>query len=154
MQAADEQLPVSHPDFPNLGVGITVSQLSGPTDNPNADWKNAVGTKLDDIDLDNPDTWKVGLDRCPCGTGTCAKMASLYAKGKLKIGEKFRHENALGIVYTGELVEKTKVHDIDAVVPTVGGEAWIYGYNTCVLDPTDPFPEGYRMGDIWAMKKK
>lgn len=149
--AANEQLPVKHPDFPE--IGITASQLSGPTGNPNADWKNAVGMPMAPVDLNNPSTWHVALDRCPCGTGTCAKMASLYAKGELKLNQKFRHENALGLVYTGELVEKTKVHDYDAVVPTLGGEAWIYGYNTCVLDPTDPFPEGYRMGDIWAMNK-
>ena len=149
--AVNEQLPVSHPDFP--GIGVTVAQLSGPTDNPNADWKNAVGMKLDEIDLNDPATWHTALDRCPCGTGTCAKMASLYAKGELKLNQKFRHENALGVIYTGELVEKTKVGDYEAVIPTIGGEAWIAGFNTLVLDSRDPFPDGYRMGDLWAMKK-
>ena len=68
------------------------------------------------------------------------------------MNEPFRHENVLGIVYTGELVEKTKIHDIEAVVPTVAGQAWITGFNTVVLDDTDPFPEGYRVTDIWGFQ--
>ena len=148
--AGNEQLKVPHPDFPD--IKITAGQISGPTDNPNADWKNTVGMPNVEVDLNNPATWKTALDRCPCGTGTCAKMASLYAKGKLKLNEPFRHENVLGIVYTGELVEKTKIHDIEAVVPTVAGQAWITGFNTVVLDDTDPFPEGYRVTDIWGFQ--
>ena len=62
----------------------------------------------------------------------------------------FRHEGLLGIVYTGELVEKVKVGEYDAVVPTVGGQSWIYGYSNLVLDPTDPLTEGYTIGDLWA----
>lgn len=146
--AAQQQLPVSHPDYP--GIGITNVELSGPTTNPNADWKNSVRVGSGFVDLDNPATWKAALDRCPCGTGTCAKMAVLHAKGQLPLHQKFRHEGILGIVYTGELVEETKIGDYDAVVPTVGGQSWIYGYNTFVLDPTDPFVNGFTIGDIWA----
>lgn len=148
LRAAQDQLPVHHPDYPD--VGITISQLSGPTTNPNADWKNAVTVASGNVDFDNPSTWIGALDRCPCGTGTCAKMATLYAKGELKLNEKFRHEGLLGIVYTGELVEKVKVGEYDAVVPTVGGQSWIYGYSNLVLDPTDPLTEGYTIGDLWA----
>lgn len=148
---ADKQLPVNHPDFP--GVGITVGQLNGPSENPNADWKNENGMRSHEIDLNDPSTWRVALDRCPSGTGTSAKMASLYAKGQLEMNKKFRYENALGVIYTGELVEQVKIHGYDAVVPTVSGQAWISGFNTVVLDATDPFPEGYRMGDLWGMDK-
>ncbi len=146
--AAQEQLPVAHPDYP--GIGITNALLSGPTTNPDADWKNAVRVGSGAIDLNDPTTWTGAIDRCPCGTGTCAKMAVLHAKGELEIGTKFRHEGILGTVYTGELIESTRIGEYDAVVPTVGGQAWIYGYSTYVLDHTDPFPNGFKVGDIWA----
>lgn len=73
--AAQEQLPVVHPDYP--GIGITNVELSGPASNPNADWKNTVRVGSGFVDLNNPATWTAALDRCPCGTGTCAKMAVL-----------------------------------------------------------------------------
>ena len=146
--AAQQQCPVAHPDYP--GIGITNVELSGPTDNPNADWKNSVRVGSGFVDLEDPATWKAALDRCPCGTGTCAKMAVLHAKGQLPLHQKFRHEGILGIIYTGELLEETKIGGYDAVVPAVGGQSWIYGYNTIVLDPTDPLTEGFTIGDIWA----
>ncbi len=147
LRAAQDQLPVAHPEYP--GIGITVAQLSGPTDSPSADWRNTVTVSNGPIDFENPATWTGALDRCPCGTGTCAKMATLFAKDQLKLNEPFRHENLLGLVYTGHLVEEVKVGDYKAVVPTVSGQSWIYGFNTYVLDPTDPFPEGFTVGEIW-----
>lgn len=148
MMAAQDQLPVEHPHYP--GVGITVSQLSGPTDNPKADWKNAVTVASGPMDLNNPATWTGALDRSPCGTGTSAKMAALYAKGGLKLKQTFRHEGILGTVYTGHLLEEVQVGKYKGVIPTISGQSWIYGYNTYVLDPTDPFVNGYTIGDIWA----
>lgn len=147
-QAAIEQLPVKHPHYP--GVGISISQLSGPTTNPKADWKNSVTVSSGDLDWNQPSTWTGALDRCPCGTGTCAKMAVLHAKGQLKVGEEFRHEGVLGNVFTGKLVEEVDMDGIKAVVPTISGTAWIYGINTYILDSDDPFPNGFKVGDIWA----
>lgn len=147
-KAAQEQLPVSHPHYP--GIGITIGQLSGPTENPNADWKNVVTVGSGEVDFDNPATWTGAIDRCACGTGTCAKMATLYAKGELKLDQPFRHEGLLGVVYTGNLIEETRIGDYKAAVPTISGRSWIYGYNTWVLDPTDPFPNGFTVGDLWA----
>lgn len=147
-QAAIEQLPVSHPDYP--GVGITISQLSGPTDDPKADWKNAVTMATGPLDWDDPATWTGAIDRCPCGTGTCAKMAVQHARGELPLDRDFRHQGILGTVYTGRLVEEARIGDRKAVVPTISGRAWISGFNTLVLDPEDPLPNGYTLGDIWA----
>ncbi|KGJ06003.1 hypothetical protein EQ718_10300 [Paracoccus versutus] len=147
-QAAIEQLPVEHPDYP--GVGITVSQLSGPTEAPNADWKNTVTMSTGEFSWDDPSTWTGALDRCPCGTGTCAKMAALHAKGELPLNRKFRHQSIIGNIYTGELVEETKIHGRQAVVPTISGTSWITGINTLVLDHDDPFTHGFTIGDIWA----
>lgn len=147
LRAAQDQLPVAHPDYP--GVGITIAQLSGPTSNPAADRRNAVLVASGPIDFADPATWTGGLDRCPCGTGTCATMATLHARGELALHQPFRHEGILGLVYTGELVRETTVGDRPAVVPTISGRAWISGYSTYVLDPEDPFPHGFTVGDIW-----
>ncbi len=147
-QAAIEQLSVEHPEYP--GIGITISQLSGPTDSPDADWKNAVTVASGDLDWNNPATWTGALDRCPCGTGTCAKMAVLHAKGLLPLDKDFRHQGILGNVFTGRLVEETTVGSRPAVVPTITGTSWIYGLNTYVLDHDDPFPDGFVLNDIWA----
>ncbi|QRM55298.1 proline racemase family protein [Sinorhizobium sp. BG8] len=147
-QAAIEQLPVAHPHYP--GIGITISQLSGPTEDPNADWKNAVTMASGDFSWDNPSTWTGALDRCPCGTGTCAKMATLHAKGELNLNRDFRHQGILGNVYTGRLVEEVEIGGHSAVVPTLSGRSWIYGLNTIVLDHDDPFTEGFTVGDTWA----
>jgi len=147
-QAAIEQLPVAHPDYP--GVGITVTQMSGPTDDPQADWKNGVTMASGSFSWDDPATWTGVLDRCPSGTGTSAKMAVLHAKGELPLERDFRHQSILGIVYTGRLVEETRIGDKPAVVPTITGRSWLFGLNTIVLDHDDPFTEGFTIGDIWA----
>ncbi len=147
-EAAIEQLPVAHPDYP--GVGITISQLSGPSDDPKADWKNTVTMSSGTFSWDDPATWTGALDRCPCGTGTSAKMATLHAKGELPLGRDFRHQGILGNIYTGRLIEETSIGQHKAVVPTVTGTSWIYGLNTFVLDHDDPFTEGFTIGDIWA----
>ena len=92
LKASQDQLPMEHPSYP--GVGITISQLFGPTDDPRADIRNAVTVASGAVDFDNPSTWIGALDRCPCGTGTCARMAAMYAKGELKLNEPFRHQGA------------------------------------------------------------
>lgn len=83
--AAVEQLPIAHPDYPD--IAITVSQLAGPTDDPRADWKNTVAMGTGDFSWDDPATWTGALDRCPSGTGTSARMAVLHGKGELPLGQ-------------------------------------------------------------------
>ena len=146
--AAAEQLPVVHPEQPGF-AGITIGQLSGPAHDPRNSWRNVVTVSTGALDWDRPSTWTGVIDRSPCGTGTCAKMAVLHAKGRLAIGEDFRHEGILDTVFTGRLVEETRVGDRAAVVPTITGTAWITGFASYVLDPTDPFPEGFTVGDLW-----
>jgi len=147
-QAAIEQLPVAHPEYP--GVGITITQLSGPTDDSRADWKNAVTMASGPFSWDDPATWTGAIDRCPCGTGTCAKMAALHAKGHLPLHQEFRHQGILGNVFSGRLLEETRIGDTAAVIPSISGTSWITAISTLVLDHDDPFPEGFTVGDIWA----
>ena len=146
---ASEKLPVVHPENKDIS-GITIAVVSGPPDNPDATLKNAVVVSTGKLDWDRPETWKGVIDRSPCGTGTCAKMASLFENNKLDLETDFIHEGILGTTFTGRLVKKTKVGHYDAVVPTITGRAWITGLAQYVLDDSDPFPEGYTIGDIWG----
>jgi proline racemase len=146
--AAQEQLPVVHPEQPGF-AGITIAELSGPPSSPQAHRKNAVVVSTGKLDWERPSTWTGAIDRSPCGTGTCAKMAALHAKGQLGLNEDFHHEGILGTVFTGRLIETARVGPYTAVVPTLSGQAWITGLSTYVLDAEDPFPEGYTVGDIW-----
>jgi proline racemase len=77
-------------------------------------------------------------------------MAALHAKGRLGLGEDFVHEGILGTLFVGRLVEEARVGDRPAVVPTLSGQAWITGFAQYVVDETDPFPEGFTVGDIWG----
>jgi proline racemase len=147
--AAAEQLPVVHPDQPGF-AGITIGQLSGPAHDPADSRRNAVTVSTGALDWERPATWTGAIDRSPCGTGTCAKMATLHARGQLGLGQPFRHEGILGTVFTGHLVEETTVGSYRAVVPTITGQAWITGFASYVVDPTDPFANGFTVGDIWA----
>ena len=112
--------------------------------------KNAAIVSTGTLDWDRPDTWTGVLDRSPCGTGTCAKMAALHAKGQLALDEDFHHEGILGTIFTGRLVREARVGPYRAVVPTITGHAWITGFAQDVVDPDDPFPEGFTVGDIWG----
>jgi proline racemase len=131
--AAQEQLPVSHPENPAI-AGVSIAELTHQN-------RNAVVVST-----------KSGsgvLDRSPCGTGTCARMAVLHAKGTLPLHQDFVHQGILGTTFTGRLVEAARVGPYAAVVPTLSGQAWITGFAQYVLDPEDPFPEGFTVGDIW-----
>ena len=84
------------------------------------------------------------FDRCPCGTGTSARMAQLHARGELPLGEDFVNESFIGTRFIGRLVEETTLTDGQiAVVPTITGRAWVTGTAQYLLDPTDPFPAGF-----------
>jgi len=146
--AAQEQLPVVHPEQPGFS-GITIAELSAPPTRTGAHMKNAVTVSTGKLDWNRPTTWTGAIDRSPCGTGTCAKMATLYAKGKLQLNEDFCHEGILGTIFTGRLIGETSVGKFRAVVPSISGQAWITGFSSYVTDPEDPFPEGFTVGDIW-----
>jgi proline racemase len=147
--AAKEQLPAVHPENPQIS-GVSIGELTGPPTNPEAIAKNAVTVSTGNLDWGRPETWTGVLDRSPCGTGTCARMAVLHAKGKLGLNEDFPHEGILGTIFTGRLLRETKVGDYTAVVPTISGTAWITGFAQYVVDPEDPFPNGFTTGDIWG----
>ncbi|QTD37339.1 4-hydroxyproline epimerase [Polaribacter batillariae] len=86
------------------------------------------------------------IDRSPCGTGTSARLAQLYAKGKLKVGEEFIHESFIGSKFTGKVEEATTLNGKPAIIPSVKGWAKIYGYNTIIIDDEDdPYAHGFQV---------
>jgi 4-hydroxyproline epimerase len=86
------------------------------------------------------------IDRSPCGTGTSARLAQLFAKGKLKIGEDFIHESFIGSTFTGRVEEVVMIKDKVAIVPSIKGWAKIYGHNTITIDPKDdPYAFGFQV---------
>jgi 4-hydroxyproline epimerase len=86
------------------------------------------------------------IDRSPCGTGTSARMAQWYAKGKLKKGDAFIHESIIGSTFTGTIEEETTVAGKAAIRPGIEGWARIYGYNTISIDEADdPYAFGFQV---------
>jgi len=149
--ATMEQHPVEHPTVqsPGWNTAMRGDASHGGTA------ANAVVMSTGTLDWEKPASWTGNLDRSPCGTGTSAVMALLYAQGKLGLNEEFHHEGILGTIFTGKLVEEIVLksengEDIKAVVPEITGEAWVTQYSQVVVDPTDPFGCGYRVGDIWS----
>ena len=129
----NEQLTITHPEYPFVD-SVTHVEFSGPPKSESADIQNCV-VALPKV-----------IDRSPCGTGTSAKAALLNAEGKLGEGETFVHESIIGSLFTCEVVEETEVHGIPAVIPRVTGNACVMGFCTWILDPKDPFPEGFLLG--------
>lgn len=150
--AAAEQLPVTHPENPEIR-NVSIAQLSAPAPAPGVPAKNAVVISTGELDWDRPETWRGVLDRSPCGTGTCARMATLYARGELELGQDFHYRGVLDTVFTGRLLRETSVGNRPAVVPALTGSGWIYGLSQYVLDDADPFPEGFTVADIWSRGK-
>ncbi|MGH9417054.1 MAG: proline racemase family protein [Terriglobales bacterium] len=148
-QSTREQYPVRHPENDDI-TGPTIAQLSAPAETPGVDRRNAVIVSTGTLDWAKPATWTGTLDRSSCGTGTCAKMAALHARGHLGLNQDFVHAGILGTTFSGRLLRETQVGPHRAVVPTISGQAWITGFAQYVLDPTDPFPEGFTVGDLWG----
>ena len=148
--ATREQVPATHPLQPELS-GVTIMEWTGPPALPGSHGRNTVVVSSGTLDWARPESFTGVLDRSPCGTGTCARMAVLHARGELAIGQDFVHEGILGTTWTGRLLEETSVGALPAVVPQLTGSAWITGRSDLVLDPDDPFPEGFTLGDLWGL---
>ncbi|WP_282074202.1 4-hydroxyproline epimerase [Maribacter aquivivus] len=85
------------------------------------------------------------IDRSPCGTGTSARMAQWFAKGKLSVGEDFIHESYIGSQFVGRVEEETTLIDRSAIIPSIKGWAKIYGQNTITIDDDDPYAYGFQV---------
>ena len=134
--AAREQLPCVHPENEQI-AGVSIVQIAEPWQGVGRTSRNAV--------VIAPGR----LDRSATGTGLSARMASLHAKGRMRVGDAMTHASVLGTTFDGRIVGETRVGDLGAIVPAIRGSAWITGITQVMVDPTDPFPEGYLLSDTW-----
>ncbi len=128
----NKEVEIQHPTLEHIKTVDLVEIYDEPT-NPEATLKNVVIFGEGQV------------DRSPCGTGTSAKMATLFAKGKLKEGQPFVYESIIGTMFKGRVVGTTKVGDFDAVIPEITGSAYITGFNTFVIDDDDPMKFGFTL---------
>jgi proline racemase len=143
--AARQQLRVVHPENPELGRpevgGIQCTLFAG----------ELVHTPEGDLHSRNAVVVSPGyIDRCPCGTGTSARLALLKERSQIDVGQAFIHQSLIGTKFTSEIVETTEVAGVPAVVSRVGGNAYLTGTRTVGVDPADPFPHGFSMETLAA----
>ncbi|GAA2805168.1 proline racemase family protein [Saccharopolyspora taberi] len=150
--AAQQQFPVVHPNNPDIDQ-VSLTMIHGPSATPGVSGRNAVVLPNGEVDLADPATWTGSLDRSPCGTGTSGRMAALHARGELGVNVPFVHEGILGTTFTGTLRGTTQIGGYQAVLPSISGRGWITGFSQFVLDDSDPFPQGYVLGDLWGQAR-
>lgn len=126
----NEQIEVVHPKYPFINGLTHIEFFTDPT-NEKADVKNTVVVPPG------------GIDRSPCGTGTSAKLAVLYANQEIAIGEEFVHESIVGSLFKGRVLETTSVNGLEAVVTNISGSAWLMGMHRFFYNEEDPLKEGF-----------
>ncbi len=126
----NKSVKIRHPYLKYIKT-VDLVEIYDETTNPNADKKNVVIFG------------KGQVDRSPCGTGTSAKMATLYEKGQLKKGEEFIYESIVGTTFNGKIIGTTKVGEYSAVIPEITGKAYITGFNQYIIVPEDPVKYGF-----------
>ncbi|SDR55828.1 Proline racemase [Rhizobiales bacterium GAS113] len=137
-RAANEQLGFHHPG--NIGWDhISFCQMAAPLVRDGDVWSgaNAVAIRPGKI------------DRSPCGTGCSARMAVLHARGILKTGDRFIGRSIIGSRFDCRVEDETSINGHKGIVPSISGRAWITGTKQLMQDPSDPWPEGYRLSDTW-----
>jgi trans-L-3-hydroxyproline dehydratase len=134
--AAREQLHPVHPENPEI-AGISIVQLAEPWQGNGRVSKNAVVVAPG------------RLDRSATGTGLSARIAALHARGRMHVGHSMTHASVLGSTFDGRIVREVDVGCRTGIVPAIRGSAWITGVTRVLVDPTDPFPEGYLLSDTW-----
>lgn len=137
-RAANAQLGFTHPENPDWNH-ISFCQIAAPValESRIRQGRNAVVVRPGKI------------DRSPTGTGCSARMAVLHARGELAVGEPFTGISIIGSRFACCIERETTVAGRPAIVPVISGSAWITGLRTEMLDPTDPWPEGYVLSDTW-----
>lgn len=129
MKCINEQIEIKHPEL-NI-TSVDLIEIYGPPKTPSADVQNVVVFGHGQV------------DRSPCGTGTCAKLAALVKKGKLALNQEFVHESILRTRFRVRALQHTKVGIFDAIIPEITGDAYITGFNNLLLDDNDPFKNGF-----------
>ncbi len=140
--AANEQLGFAHPENPDW-AHISFCQFAAPLGE-----EDGVPVSRNAVAIDPGK-----LDRSPCGTGCSARMAVLHARGELRAGEPLIGRSIIDSRFDCRVVAETRVGARPAIVPAIRGRAWITGTHQLMLDPEDPWPTGYRVGDTWPLRR-
>ena len=140
--AANQQLKFVHPDNPDW-THFSFCLFAGPIERG----ENRIFAKA--AVAIQPGK----IDRSPTGTAASARMALLHARGEMKIGDRFTATSIIGSKFHGRIANETQVGGRPAIIPEITGRAWITGTHQHMLDPDDPWPEGYRLSDTWPSNK-
>ncbi|MGX7029896.1 proline racemase family protein [Vagococcus zengguangii] len=130
--AINAQIDIQHPELSHINT-VDLVEFYGPASSEDATYQNVV------VFGDGQ------VDRSPCGTGTSAKLATLYGKGEMGVGDTFVYESIINTKFTGEIVSETKVGNYQAIIPRIGGSAYINGFNTFLISPNDPLKYGFSL---------
>jgi proline racemase len=125
-----KQVKIKHPKGPSLAKVLQI-QFTAPPTHPKAHMKNVVIVP------------PAGIDRSPCGTGTSARMADLFAKGELYVGDEFVHESIIGTLFRGKIIGESREGEYPAIIPEVTGKAYVTGFQQLVVEEDDPFKSGF-----------
>ncbi len=136
----NDTIPIKHPYLDITTVDLV--EFYSHTDNEKADMKNCVVFGF------------AQADRSPCGTGTSAKLATLFSKGKLGLNEPFVYESITGSLFVGEAVQNIEVSGKNCIIPKITGSAYITGMNTWLLDEDDPLEYGFLLGSERQMPEE
>lgn len=134
-RAVNAQLDVRHPEIEAI-AGIAYVMMTG---------RDANG-ELVGATIMPPGR----IDRSPCGTGNAARLAAAAARGQAQFDDRFVARSIIGSRFEVGYARDTTVAGRPAVVPTISGRGWVHGLHQIGLDPTDPWPEGYRLSDTWG----
>ncbi len=139
--AANVQLGFSHPENPDW-LHISFCLFAGPlTDGPQGlTTSAAVAIQPGKV------------DRSPTGTALSARMALLHARGIMKTGDRLTAQSVIGSTFAGTILGETNVGSRAAIIPEISGRGWITGTHQHMLDPSDPWPQGYRLSDTWGAR--
>jgi proline racemase len=141
-RAANEQLGFSHPENADWDH-ISFCQITAPVE------RNHEGI----LSAANAVAIRPGkIDRSPCGTGCSARMAVLHARGEMAVGERFIGRSIIGSEFHCRIESQASIGGRPAIIPVISGRAWITGTRQDMLDPSDPWPGGYRLSDTWPLE--
>lgn len=138
-EAANEQIGFAHPQMPEWDH-ISFCAFCGPMT------KTAAGLRGKSAVAVQPGK----VDRSPTGTAVSARVALMNATGQLGPGQTFEAVSIIGSTFTGRVAATTTLGEKAAIIPEIGGRAWITGIHQHLLDPEDPWPGGYRLSDTWG----
>ena len=141
--AANHQLGFRHPTNPDWNR-ISFCQIARPLE-----YEDGVAVSHNTVVIEPGK-----LDRSPCGTGCSARMAVLHARGILKTGDRMIGRSIIDSRFDCAIIEETQVDKKKAIVASIRGRAWITGTHQIMLDPDDPWPQGYRLTDTWPISDK